>query len=105
MTAAAPPLDHPEGDQVLTHLEHLQEPRPRVLVHPDAVSVGGPVVIWPATECPRIRPETLQRDRRSMSDRWFRQEYLCEFSDNDETLFSEELIRKAIKYDVQPIFR
>jgi Terminase large subunit, T4likevirus-type, N-terminal len=59
----------------------------------------------PATECPRIRPETLQRDRTAMGDRWFRQEYLCEFADNVETLFPEDLIRKAIKYDIQPLFR
>ena len=59
----------------------------------------------PATECPRIRPDKLERERRSMGERWFRQEYLCEFSDNDETLFPEQLIRKAIKYDIRPLFQ
>jgi len=39
-----------------------------------------------------------------MGDRWFRQEYLCEFAANEETLFPEELIRKAIKYDIKPLF-
>ncbi len=39
-----------------------------------------------------------------MGDRWFRQEYLCEFAANDEALFPEELVRKAIKYDIHPLF-
>lgn len=59
----------------------------------------------PATECPRIRPAILERDRQTMGDRWFRQEYLCEFSDNEETLFTEDILRKALNYDIQPLFR
>lgn len=40
-----------------------------------------------------------------MGDRWFRQqEYLCDFADNDETLFPESLIRKAINYGIKPLF-
>src|SRR5206468_1062449 len=58
----------------------------------------------PATQCPRIRPENLERDRKTMGDRWFRQEYLCEFADNQEQLFPEELVRKTIRYDIQPLF-
>lgn len=58
----------------------------------------------PAPDCPRILPANLARDRRVMGERWFRQEYLCEFAANDETLFPEELIRKAIKYDIKPLF-
>jgi hypothetical protein len=69
---------------------------------------GGPGwqrVKVPATECPRIRPDNLARDRIAMGDRWFRQEYLCEFAANEETLFPDELVRKAIKYDIQPLFK
>jgi len=58
----------------------------------------------PATECPRILPANLARDRVAMGDRWFRQEYMCEFAENQENLFSEQLIRKAINYDVKPLF-
>ena len=58
----------------------------------------------PATECPRILPANLARDRIAMGDRWFRQEYMCEFAENQENLFSEQLIRKAINYDVKPLF-
>ena len=58
----------------------------------------------PATECPRILPANLARDRVTMGDRWFRQEYMCEFAENQEQLFPEELIRKAINYDIDPLF-
>ena len=69
---------------------------------------GGPGwnrIRVPATDCPRILPENLARDRIAMGDRWFRQEYLCEFAATEETLFPEELIRKAINYDVHPLFK
>jgi len=58
----------------------------------------------PATECPRILPANLARDRVAMGDRWFRQEYMCEFAENQENFFSEQIIRKAINYDVKPLF-
>ena len=48
-------------------------------------------------------PENLERDRKTMPDRWFRQEYLCEFADNQKQLFPEDLLRKAFKYDIQPL--
>ena len=34
-----------------------------------------------AYECPRIPPAYLERERKRLGDRWFRQEYLCEFLD------------------------
>jgi hypothetical protein len=58
----------------------------------------------PATECPRITPEFLNRARKSMSDRSFRQEYLCEFADNDETIFPQHLIQKALNFNLRPLF-
>ena len=33
-------------------------------------------------------PANLARDRRVMGDRWFRQEYLCEFAENQGKSFS-----------------
>ena len=68
---------------------------------------GGPHwrrIKVPAPECPRILPQNLAQDRIVMGDCWFRQEYLCEFGPNEETLFPEELVRKAIKYDIKPLF-
>src|SRR4051812_30543803 len=41
----------------------------------------------PATECPRISPRFLEEERRTMADRCFRQEYLCEFTDNESGVF------------------
>jgi hypothetical protein len=49
----------------------------------------------PATECPRIRPEFLEQERRTMPDRYFRQEYLCEFTETEDAVFSRELIERA----------
>ena len=38
-----------------------------------------------------------------MGDRWFRQEYCCEFGEAEGSLFDEELIRKAIRDDLKPL--
>ena len=46
----------------------------------------------------------LAKDRKIMSDRFFRQEYLCEFTDNDETLFPGDLINPAVDHDLKPLF-
>ena len=50
----------------------------------------------PATECERIRPEFLEGERVSMGERWFRQEYMCEFSDADNSAFRTGDIHAAI---------
>ena len=74
---------------------------------PDAAAdagVGWERIRVPATECPRLLPETLERERQAMGDRWFRQEYLCEFADTEETVFPEDLIRKAINFDIKPLW-
>jgi hypothetical protein len=38
-----------------------------------------------------------------MGDRWFRQEYCCEFVEAEGSLFDEEMIRKAIRDDLKPL--
>jgi hypothetical protein len=57
----------------------------------------------PASECARIAPQFLEEQRKSMGDRWFRQEFCCEFMDTEGSLFDSELIRKAINYDIKPL--
>ena len=52
------------------------------------------------TECPRIKPEFLEKERRAMGDMKFRQEYLCEFVDVDGTLFDRDLIERMFRSDV-----
>ena len=57
----------------------------------------------PASECARIPAEFLAEERATMGDRWFRQEYCCEFVGAEGSLFDSELIRKAINYDIKPL--
>ena len=56
-----------------------------------------------ARECPRIPAKFLAEEERAMGDRWFRQEYLCEFGETAGALFSEEDLRRAIRDDVAPL--
>ncbi len=56
-----------------------------------------------ATDCPRIAPKYLERERRNMAPMWFRQEYLAEFVDNGTTVFSRDLIEAAIYPDMKTL--
>jgi len=38
-----------------------------------------------------------------MGDRWFRQEYLCEFVEPESCVFERELIERAITDEVEPL--
>ena len=58
----------------------------------------------PATECPRLSPEFLAREKKRMGDLWFRREYMCEFVEGDETLFSFDLIRSAFEDKVKTYY-
>ncbi len=57
-----------------------------------------------ATECPRIPAEFLASERRSLGERWFRQEYLCEFAERIDAVFSFADIQAARSSDVKPLF-
>ena len=57
-----------------------------------------------ATDCPRISGEFLERERTSLGDRWFRQEYLCEFTDTGAAVFDADLVERAFSKDVKPLF-
>ncbi|MDX2266974.1 MAG: hypothetical protein NW208_02645 [Bryobacter sp.] len=52
-------------------------------------------VMTPATECPRILPEFLERERHSMGESWFRQEYLCEFLESENTYLPRAWVEAA----------
>lgn len=41
----------------------------------------------PATQVPRIKPEFLEAERRSLGEAWFRQEYLCSFEGQEGLVF------------------
>lgn len=57
-----------------------------------------------AYDCPRIDPEWLADERRLIGDWQFRQEFLTEFVDTDESFFSSELIEAAISHEVSPLW-
>lgn len=64
---------------------------------------GWERVSTPATECPRFRPEFLERERRAMGDAWFRQEYLCEFLENENTFLPRAWVENAFSPEVEPL--
>ncbi len=57
-----------------------------------------------AEQCPRISPEWLANERKTIPDFWFRQEFLCEFVETSDQLFSYEDIAAIFSNDVQPLF-
>jgi len=68
-------------------------------------SQGGPEwkrVEITAHDCPRISPEWLQAERRAIGDLAFRQEYLCEFIETEDAVFSYADIEATVTPDVQP---
>jgi hypothetical protein len=61
---------------------------------------GGPEwtrIETPATLCPRIRSDSLEEERRHLTDQKFRQEYLCEFIAADHAYFDPEAIDDAFR--------
>jgi len=49
----------------------------------------------PATAVVRIPPAFLEAEQRSMPEWWFAQEYLCEFRETEDQLFTFEMIEGA----------
>jgi hypothetical protein len=56
-----------------------------------------------AEECARIPAEFLEEERRAMGERWFRQEYNCEFVDEVSGVFRRDAVERAITTDVEPL--
>jgi hypothetical protein len=57
----------------------------------------------PATECARISRPFLDEERRTLGERWFRQEYLCEFEESSTGVFQHEMVQRALDDDVVPL--
>jgi len=73
----------------------------------DAWSRGGPGwtrVSVPATECARIPADFLAEEREAHTEEWFRQEYLCEFVQEHESLIDRELLEAALTDDFGPLW-
>lgn len=58
----------------------------------------------PATEIPRISPGFLEEEREALGEWIYQQEYLCEFTETEDSLFREDEIQNAITPDVKPLF-
>jgi hypothetical protein len=57
-----------------------------------------------AEQCPRISKAFLAEERRSLGEWWYRQEYLCEFTDTVDQVFSYEHVMGAFTDEVKPLF-
>jgi hypothetical protein len=57
-----------------------------------------------AEQCPRISTAFLAEERRSLGDWWYRQEYLCEFSEAIDQVFAYDDIMAAFNPEVSPLF-
>ena len=57
----------------------------------------------PATECPRIPAAFLEEERQVLGPMWFGQEYLCEFVDDVTSMFSGDLLDKALDDGLVPL--
>ncbi|HBY62377.1 MAG TPA: hypothetical protein DEH78_21345 [Solibacterales bacterium] len=57
----------------------------------------------PATSCSRIPKDFLERQRRDLPDRKFRQEYLCEFLEPEGAVFSAAMLANLLTDDVLPL--
>jgi hypothetical protein len=57
-----------------------------------------------ATDCPRISKEFLEEERRSMPAAWFNAEYMCEFTEAVDSVFSYDLVMGMISEDIEPLF-
>lgn len=57
-----------------------------------------------AYECARISQEFLDSEKRVKPSRYFRQEYLCEFIQVDDAVFSYDDVMGLISSDVKPLF-
>lgn len=61
-------------------------------------------VLITAHDCPRISREFLEEERQALGEWWFRQEYLCEFVETEDQLFSYEQAMAALTDEVEPLF-
>jgi Terminase large subunit, T4likevirus-type, N-terminal len=58
----------------------------------------------PATDCPRISPAFLARERRALPQLSYESEYLCQFVEPDDAAFSYESIARAFDSSIIPLF-
>jgi hypothetical protein len=57
-----------------------------------------------AEQCPRITPEFLAEEQRTMPRSWYAAEYGCEFTETIDSVFSYQDVMNAMSDNIQPIF-
>ena len=66
-------------------------------------ATGGRRFSVKATDCPRIPAEFLKEEERTMGDRWYKQEYMCEFVDVIAKVFDMDMVMAAFTDKVKPL--
>lgn len=56
-----------------------------------------------AEDCPRIGRDFLEEERTTMGERWFRQEYGCEFVDAVSAVFERDVVEQAMSHEFEPL--
>lgn len=56
-----------------------------------------------AYDVPRITNQFLEEEKRSMGDWWFKQEYLCEFVETDDSVFGYDMVMNSLSGGVEPL--
>jgi hypothetical protein len=85
----------------------LSTPRGRRGFFFDVWSEGG--ADWNRTlidahQCPRISPEWLEREKLAMPSFWFRQEFLCEFCETLDSVFSFDEVQATLSDTLEPFY-
>jgi hypothetical protein len=57
-----------------------------------------------ALDCPRISKEFLENERKSLGDVFFAQEYMCSWTDSVNSVFPYDILQRALKDDLEPLF-
>lgn len=73
----------------------------------DAWEHGGPEwerVQVTAEQCPRIKPAWLDRERQTLGDYTFRQEYGCEFVEDSEAVFGSDYVDAMFTSTATPLW-
>ncbi|SRR6266567_4285966 len=55
----------------------------------------------PAEKCPRISPEFLEEEKRTMGEWWYSQEYECKFLDAQTAAFRSEDIERIVDRNIE----
>lgn len=57
-----------------------------------------------ATQCPRIDPEWLAKEKARIGSWYFDQEYMCKFCDSVDQIFASDDIFRAVTNEVKPLW-